>query len=374
MGKVRRRRRWSALAVALAVALTIPATAAARSPEADRTVTVMTQNLYLGGSLDPALAVLQDPGAGLPEFLGAVTTVYLEAQASDFAGRMAAVADQVAAHEPLLIGLQEATRWVTFTESGPVVDDLVALLVGALETEHGLHYEVVATAPGFQFGLPPTLPGVPVFSVDISDVILARADLPTSQLKLSNARTGSYQTVVELPNPLGGDPIPFSRQWASVDAKVRGKSFRFVTTHLESFSPPAFPPFFRASQAAELLGGNSQWDSPLATDLPLVLVGDFNSQPGEAGDGAQILIDAAALTDAWTAAGDGAGATCCQESDLRNDASVLSTRIDLVLARGALDIVGADRTGEEAADKTSSGLWPSDHAGVTATVVLRPKP
>jgi len=45
-------------------------------------------------------------------------------------------------------------------------------------------------------------------------------------------------------------------------------------------------------------------------------------------------------------------------------------RIDLVLYRGDLAAREMDRVGEEPADQTPSGLWPSDHAGVAATLAL----
>jgi hypothetical protein len=41
-----------------------------------------------------------------------------------------------------------------------------------------------------------------------------------------------------------------------------------------------------------------------------------------------------------------------------------------VLTRGGFDTVDADVVGEESTDRTPSGLWPSDHAGVVATLAL----
>ena len=102
----------------------------------------------------------------------------------------------------------------------------------------------------------------------VSDVLLARRGLKTADLKLSNPLSGTYSISLTLPTPVGA--IPFlSRQWASVDVKIRGKSFRFITTHLEAFEPRV-----RVAQAQELLAG------PAATSLPTIVVGDFNSQPG----------------------------------------------------------------------------------------------
>jgi endonuclease/exonuclease/phosphatase family metal-dependent hydrolase len=48
----------------------------------------------------------------------------------------------------------------------------------------------------------------------------------------------------------------------------------------------------------------------------------------------------------------------------------LTKRVDLVLTRGGFDTVSAAVVGEQLADRTPSGLWPSDHAGVVATLQL----
>ena len=62
------------------------------------------------------------------------------------------------------------------------------------------------------------------------------------------------------------------------------------------------------------------------------------------------------------------GFTCCQDADLLNPTSKLSERIDLVLFRGNFSAIHADIVGDNPANRTSSGLWPSDHAGVVATL------
>ena len=65
-------------------------------------------------------------------------------------------------------------------------------------------------------------------------MILARTDLKTSELKLSNPRTGHFVTNVEYPTDFG--TITVLRGWASVDAKIRGRQLRFISTHLEADS------------------------------------------------------------------------------------------------------------------------------------------
>lgn len=73
-------------------------------------------------------------------------------------------------------------------------------------------------------------PGRAVIFTD-RDVILARTDLKKSDLSLSNTQAHRYEKLL----PLGalGNSI---RGWISVDAKIRGKSLRFVDTHLETIN------------------------------------------------------------------------------------------------------------------------------------------
>jgi len=66
---------------------------------------------------------------------------------------------------------------------------------------------------------------------------------------------------------------------------------------------------------------------------------------------------------------DGKGLTCCQNSDLSNPTSQYKTRIDLVLTRGKAVSTKAVRINDRKFQSTVP-LWPSDHAGVVATIKL----
>jgi hypothetical protein len=68
-----------------------------------------------------------------------------------------------------------------------------------------------------------------------------------------------------------------------------------------------------------------------------------------------------------------ASPTCCNDGDLKNPIFAGGERIDLVLQRGAVRAQSAQIVGIDPALKTPSGLWPSDHAGVVATLGVRPK-
>jgi endonuclease/exonuclease/phosphatase family metal-dependent hydrolase len=162
-------------------------------------------------------------------------------------------------------------------------------------------------------------------------------------------------------------PVDIPRGWTSADVTVDGKTFRLVNTHLEGFFE-----LVQLGQAMELLGG------PGNTTLPVVFIGDFNSEavPPSLSPGATYaaLLDAG-FVDAGILGGIGGGPTCCQAADLLNDASDLLTRIDLALFRGAFQVLFADVIGEAQVDRLASGgLWPSDHAGIVVSLNVVPEP
>lgn len=318
----------------------------------DRPVTIMTRNIYLGADLTPIYGALQTEDPAL--IAAAVELVYGQAMSSDFIGRAEAIADEISAEQPHLVGMQEATVWTNSVYPHLNVDFL-ELIMMLLEAK-GQHYEVVVQAIGFDASFGP-------IGLQMSDVILARSDLPTAWLKLSNKQYGHYQAKVSFTLP-DGTIMDIPRQWAAVDVKIRGKSFRFITTHLESLEPPLLPVNVRYIQAMELVAG------PANTGLPVILVGDFNSETGTPNDAAWLLIQNGFI-DTWSEAYPGdPGYTCCHPHDLGDPGSTLEKQIDLVFARGDFTVIEAGLVGDELGDMTPSGLWPSDHAGVVDTVLI----
>ena len=108
------------------------------------------------------------------------------------------------------------------------------------------------------------------------------------------------------------------------------------------------------------------------TTLPVVFVGDFNVTADSGLDPSfavyQKFINAG-FVEAWQLKrAHDSGFTCCQAANLLNPTSQLTHRIDLVLFRGAIQVVDISLVGEKPSDRTPSGLWPSDHAGVVATL------
>jgi endonuclease/exonuclease/phosphatase family metal-dependent hydrolase len=321
-------------------------------------VTVMTRNMYLGADIAGLLSVQDFEG-----LIAAVTATVATIEASDPAARIAAIADEIARQQPDLVGLQEAiilrTGPFTFpqTPATTVAFDFVDLLIQALAAR-GLSYSVVASVDNFEAQVPRlTAGGLQDVRLTDRDVILARAGVAVSNIQAEN-----YTINLEVPNPLfAGGVIAVLRGWVAVDVAVESGTFRFVNSHLETFSAQV-----QVAQAMELLAG------PLDTTLPVVLVCDCNSDAsGQGPDSTPTyeLLVASGLTDAWSARHPGArGFTCCQDADLRNTRSLLYERIDFVFVRGAVDVEKAQLVGARPADRTPKPgrLWPSDHAGVVA--------
>jgi len=361
-----RRASVGALASAALLVILTLGPAAGTTQAAAGELTVMTRNLSFGTDLGPIVAATTEF-----EFVSAVAAAFTQAQASDLPGRAKAWADEIERARPDLIGLQEAALWRTQTPAdfsptpnATTVDaDLVALLLAELRSR-GLKYEIVIAQTGTDIEAPGLFPtGYVDIRLTHREVILARK---STGLKLTNAQGGQYAAYVTVPTIIGV-PVALPWAWASVDATRSGHSFRFATTHLDPISGEA-----QQLQANEFLAG------PGSTALPIVWVGDFNSDaegtlttgvPSATATYGSII--ASGYADAWAARHPSSpGFTCCQATNLLNPTSTLTERVDLVLTRGPFHVGKASLVGEEASDRLPSGLWPSDHAGVVVTLEL----
>ncbi len=56
---------------------------------------------------------------------------------------------------------------------------------------------------------------------------------------------------------------------------------------------------------------------------------------------------------------------------MSDPSATLDSRIDLVLHDEKVTAKSAEIVGEEPSDRTASGLWPSDHAGVVAELIVK---
>jgi endonuclease/exonuclease/phosphatase family metal-dependent hydrolase len=317
-----------------------------------RDVTVMTRNMDAGTDLQWFFAV---------DVPTAATLTLAEVIASNYPARAGLLADEIGAEAPDLIGLQEVSL-IQATQPGQpdIVLDQLQLLLKALGARN-LNYAAVAVNTLTTVTVP-TSTGQLVRYTD-QDVVLARTDLQQSELALSNIQEHIY--AAKLNFPIGGQMLPVLRGYISVDAKVRGKTFRFIDTHMENLAPGVPPDAFQPqlAQAYELL------DFVRGTALPVVLAGDFNcnAEKGPDHGAATDAIVASGFTDTWRVFNPkGSGFTWpLFLEDFNSGASVIPfERIDLIFAR-YLNVLEVHRTG-------LNSPWPSDHAGVVSTVQLVP--
>ncbi len=319
----------------------------------NKLVTVMTRNLYVGGDLFLPF-VSPDP-------LLAASTVWGDILASDPAARMAAIADEIRIARPDLVGLEEAYRFIVtpLGATSPVLLDLdyLALLEGALSGPDDPPLRRIAEQTHTVITIPFPAQGIQITLID-RDAILADDDV--------NVRSvGGGNFDAEFPTTLAGViPVHLLRGWVEAEVKHQGVDFTFVAVHLETkdFGP------LQSLQASELLqrfGGTA----------PTILVGDMNSDPGDPvyvlpGTPPTIVpTPYQILASAFGDAASGVGFTCCYDADITPPSRELYERVDLVLYRGAITPLSAYRVGTTPLPSLG-GRWPSDHAGVVATLRL----
>ncbi|MEI6361169.1 MAG: endonuclease/exonuclease/phosphatase family protein [Actinomycetes bacterium] len=271
------RRTMHMLAAGL-VMLGIVVTAPAASAETD--VTVMTRNLYLGADVSIALDLL-------PDMPAAAQFMWDQVTATDFTKRAPALATDVAGTHPHVIGIQEATTWTCrsgLSSDTKTVYDFTQQFLDAT-AQAGVPYVLAsangstASNPGYTIPPIPFLTRIhdpatfqPLFGKDdaecgfvIADALAVRADLAD---KVIAAGTIDYTAKADVVPVL----FTIARGNAWADVEIDGTAVRFVTTHLESFWKPDQVPT-SATQADELAQQYS------ATTMPLVVMGDFNSDP-----------------------------------------------------------------------------------------------
>lgn len=323
---------------------------------AERAISVMSYNIYQGTELENSIAATTPE-----EFVAGATMDFLTMHQTNFSERASAIAAVIAETRPDIIGLQEVALWRTGPHTTPaqpatnVDQDFLGLLLSALSSR-GVSYSIAASVDNFDVQGPAMLSAGVLTDVRLTDrdVILARAGESSTELTISNKQSRNYTTNLVLPT-VGGN-VTVLEGWASIDVKSKGRTFRFITTHLDANVPQ-----IRLAQATELLTG------PANTDLPVVVAGDMNTDPTT---DTYAAFTSAGFVDAWAQQRPlDTGYTCCEVLPTINNATpTLSQRIDLVLTRGSIEVASLLRVGAEASTRTASGLWPSDHAGLVARV------
>ena len=301
--------------------------------------------------------------------------------ANDFPTRAKGLAQEILAKKPDLVGLQEVALWRTGAPSlTPVLTgeptattvryDYLQLLLDQLNKGPD-RYEVVVTqdefdleAPGDENGVPGDGPNPAIANAEINgrltmrDVILARRD---GGVQTENPQSGNFKAL--LPVEILGAKVPIKRGWTATDARVRGSGwFRFVNTHLEAFDPAVLVPSIRSLQASELVAP----EGPATSDLPVVLVGDLNSDDDTVEPGDQQAYRAlleAGMVERSTNTPLG----CCLRSSLLAEGaggsvSDFDHQVDHVMTRDPAEI--ALQSSAVTGLLPVNGFWSSDHAGL----------
>lgn len=334
----------------LAAAGTIAAVAAPAAGAKPRpAVTVMTRNLYLGADLLPA-AGAQDQ----TQLRAAATAIVNHVKATDFPARAKLLAAEIAKAKPDLVGLQEVATWrrtrpgeASGTPATAPLYDWLGSLQKALHARHR-HYRMIAAENEFDFQLPTDL-GYDA-RLSLRDVVLA-----TRRVKLRARRSASFEHILSIPTVAGTANI--HRGYNRVDVSVRGARLRFVNTHLEAYSPTV-----REAQAKELVAGPLQ-----SSKRPVILAGDLNSDRASTQPADRLAYEAIA------AAGFKDRATrkpsCCHDDTTLKSPGGFDHIVDHIMSKPKLRVTRTRVTGN--GPRTSSGLWPSDHGGLVATLRLR---
>lgn len=325
-------------------------------------LSVLTWNCYLGVDL------FRLRGATTPEQVRRVAGELLnEAVSHPYGRRARRIAAEIADARPTVVALQEVVSLTTQARSGDTPDrseegttvvDFLDLLRSAL-ADQDPSYEVAVVTPTTTVRVPAdSETGTVDLHLTDRDVILVRQDVRVEEVRsdIFDARLAVF---------MAGETARVTRGFSVVDIIVQGIPVTVSTTHLESASGAV-----RRQQARELL-------DRLPTDRPVVLAGDFNAGPDTNPKTYELLLGS--LRDVVSAgAGSAAGPTCCQPPHLRTAESSLTARVDTVLYRGRIRANSAERIAADPADRITHVVddgevrqWPSDHAGVLATLTLR---
>jgi endonuclease/exonuclease/phosphatase family metal-dependent hydrolase len=345
----------------------------------------MTRNLYIGADLEPAFGA-----PSLEAFVAASGQIVREVDENDFPTRAEGLAQEISEENPDLVGLQEVALWregeptlgvfppSATTDRYNFLDELLAELSAA-----GSEYEVVISqneadieAPADENGIPGDGPkGIDNAEINIRltvrDAILARSG---AGVQTANPGAGHFANLLPV-SILGFVEVPVTRGWTATDARVgAGPWFRFVSTHLESSDPPTQVPSYRAKQAAELVAPGG----PATSGLPVVLVGDLNSDDDTVDPGnrqAYETLLAAGMVERST----DIPLSCCLKSSLLAEGAGghledFDHQVDHVMTRDPAQVTL--KSSAVTGLMPVNGFWDSDHAGLFSSleIVAEPEP
>ena len=221
--------------------------------------------------------------------------------------------------------------------------------------KRGLHYNLVDTLRLTDVTIP--IPGFPVTVaaqyID-RDAMFARADVQVDAVTTDTFAV-SLQSIATQ-----------TRGWIAADVQVHGKPWLVVGTH----PAPTWVEAGKTPHITELLGAVA------GATRPTIIAGDLNLLPNSA-EYAQ--LSAAGFVDLWTLRNGNSPlrATCCHGDDetLRDANDGLEKTIDYVMTRAipgyTVGPVQFTIFGDNLTERTATGMWPSDHAGLFAQLVLQ---
>ena len=344
-------RRFAPLAAAcLLIALLAPAATGADAKAAPKPeVSVMSRNLYLGADI---IKLVGAPDLAGEE--GQVAALLGTVEGTNFPVRAKALAQEIATTRPDVIGLQEVARYYRSADATPgqaatrPLYDWMALLQKQLKARKQ-PYKVAAE----QTELDITVPSAAGYGLrlKLGNAVLVRTG---KGARISGVKKLSGLFKDQLQVQLPGGKVELHRGYAGIDGKVAGRTFRFLDPHAEAYSAAA-----AKGQFQQLLAGAAR-----STRLPTIIAGDFNSDPADAEPNAYRAIIDAGFVDTGKRV-----ATCCQNETLSNPVSELKTWIDHIVIRPRAKVLSTSIFGNRPSDRIG-GLWPSDHAGVIATIRL----
>ena len=348
---------FRALLISLSAVLVAAPAAQAKAPK----LTVMTRNVYLGGNIAGPI-----PAPDRDEFERRASALWAAVRTTDFHARAKLLAREVEQTKPDVIGLQEVALWRrgpdgvkdgSATPSTAVVYDFLK----NLRTELGSRYRVASAQTEADLEAPIS-DGYDV-RLTMRDAVLVRV---RKGLKVRRKLGANYAATLAVPTAIGA--LTSTRGWVGADLSLAGRRFRFVNTHLEAFSDD-----HRLRQATELLGAGG----PVRRQKTAIVTGDINSDPtGATGadPAAYRKFIAAGLRDTWLAVRPRSkGYSCCfkTETIMEPPPAPFDHRVDHVFTKGKLRVLGGRVVGNDPANRTASGLWPSDHGGAVMTLRLR---
>jgi endonuclease/exonuclease/phosphatase family metal-dependent hydrolase len=347
--------RRAALAVALLVTAAVPAVALARSsakPKPKPDVSVMSRNLYLGADI---ITLVQ--ASSKADEAARASALWKTVQKTNFPRRAKAIAAEIKHARPDLIGLQEVARYYR----GPLADPSkkgaktpVADWLKTLQRElrkRGLKYRVVSQQT--EINVETALQQGHDLRMTLGNAVLARADRK-AHVKTVKGIKGIFKSS-QLTVPLQDQTLKLSRGYAGGYFTTRGKKFLFLDPHAEAYGAA-----IAKAQFAELVKGPGK-----TRKMPVIIAGDFNSDPKEKPPGGYATVLKAGYTETGKR-----HATCCQNELVDNPKSELETWIDHIVVRPRAKVLKTSVFGNKASDRIG-GLWPSDHAGVVAYLRLK---